>query len=146
MKDTKLNSTKKERGQSLIEFVLVMPMVLMFCFMVFDVGRAVYYTSVLRNAAREGARYGSTQLTYDAPTILSAVQHHAYGLNSTKMVVTSQQVAIDINPDPKVTKNITAIMVTVSYDFVPATPLVAGLLPGDFLTLNSQATMRIENQ
>lgn len=132
MNDMKPQS-RNERGQTLVEFVLIMPMVLMFCFMVFDVGRAVYYNSVLKNAAREGARYGAV-LPADTVGIEAAVQKHAYGLNPGAIAITTLDTGTTTN----------TIVVHVSYDFLPATPLVAGLLPGQHLFLNSQATMRIE--
>jgi len=129
----------RQRGQTLVEFVLVIPLVLMFCFMVFDVGRAVYYSSVLRNAAREGARYGAaiTNSGLDSTKIANietAVRKHVYGINSAAITITAVDTGTATN----------TIQVNVSYDFIPATPLVAGLLPGNFLTLTSQATMRIE--
>lgn len=123
----------RQRGQTLVEFLLVMPLVLMFVFMVFDVGRAVYYSSVLRNAAREGARFGAA-LPADTAGIEAAVQQHAYGMDPTAITITSVDTGTTTN----------TIQVNVSYNFVPATPLVAGLIPGNFLTLTSQATMRIE--
>lgn len=45
------------RGQALIEFVLVAPLFLLLMFGLLELGRAVYYTQVLDNAARDGARY-----------------------------------------------------------------------------------------
>jgi len=108
-------------------------MVLMVCFMVFDVGRAVYYNSVLRNAAREGARYGAT-MPGDVPGIKAAVKNHAYGLDTTAITIMANDTGSTTN----------TIIVGVSYRFLPATPLVAGLLPDPYVCLRTQATMRIE--
>ncbi|MCD6401003.1 MAG: pilus assembly protein, partial [Anaerolineales bacterium] len=46
-------------GQTLLEFALILPLLLLLTAGVFDSGRAIYYTSVMNNAAREGARYGA---------------------------------------------------------------------------------------
>jgi Flp pilus assembly protein TadG len=44
------------RGQSLVEFALILPIALIMLLAVFDVGRAVFMYNGLTNAAREGAR------------------------------------------------------------------------------------------
>lgn len=41
-------------GQSLVEFAIVLPVLLLLVVMIFDLGRAVYYSSAIHNAAREG--------------------------------------------------------------------------------------------
>jgi Flp pilus assembly protein TadG len=52
---------RRERsvGQSVAEFALVLPVFLMMVFAVLDMGRVVWGTVELNNAAREGARYAS---------------------------------------------------------------------------------------
>ncbi|MBA3296244.1 MAG: pilus assembly protein [Acidobacteria bacterium] len=44
------------RGQSLVEFALVLPIAILLLMAIFDVGRAVFAYNGLTNAAREGAR------------------------------------------------------------------------------------------
>jgi Flp pilus assembly protein TadG len=44
------------RGQSLVEFALILPMMLLVMFMITEFGRAIYQYNVLAQAAREGAR------------------------------------------------------------------------------------------
>jgi Flp pilus assembly protein TadG len=45
------------RGQSLVEFALVIPIFLTLLLAIFDVGRVIWAVTSLNNAAREGARY-----------------------------------------------------------------------------------------
>ena len=45
-----------ERGQSLIETALTLPLLLLVSVSIFEFGRAYQMTQVLTNAAREGAR------------------------------------------------------------------------------------------
>jgi Flp pilus assembly protein TadG len=45
------------KGQGLLELALVLPVLLMVLFGVFDLGRVYFSTITLVNAAREGARY-----------------------------------------------------------------------------------------
>lgn len=48
-----------ERGASMVEFALVLPVFLLLLFGLFDVGRLVYVNNAVSEAAREGARWGS---------------------------------------------------------------------------------------
>jgi Flp pilus assembly protein TadG len=47
----------RQDGQSLVEFALVLPIFLLLVFAIFDVGRVVWASDSLANAAREAARY-----------------------------------------------------------------------------------------
>ncbi len=50
--------TRGERGQAMIEFAFVMPLLILLLMGIFDLGRGVYAYNVVASAAREGARYG----------------------------------------------------------------------------------------
>jgi hypothetical protein len=52
---------RNSRGQSLVEFALVLPIFLLIFFGLIDVGRVVYLQNAFNEAAREGARYGSVE-------------------------------------------------------------------------------------
>ena len=56
------------RGQSLVEFALVLPVFLFMLFGLVDVSRFVYLNSTLSQAAREGARLGSVEASYRGST------------------------------------------------------------------------------
>lgn len=54
------NGNKKSfNGQSLVEFALTLPLLLLLLFGALDMGRIFHAAVVLNNAAREGARHGS---------------------------------------------------------------------------------------
>jgi len=57
--DMKINKSiqKRENGQNLVEFALILPMLLFVVFGVLDLGRIFFATINLTNAAREGVRY-----------------------------------------------------------------------------------------
>ena len=61
-------SGRRSRGQSLVEFALVLPIFLFLLFAVIDGGRYVYLNSSLSNAAREGARLGSVEASWRGST------------------------------------------------------------------------------
>lgn len=47
----------QDGGQSLVELALALPVLLLILLALADFGRAFYYTTILTNAAREGAAY-----------------------------------------------------------------------------------------
>jgi len=59
-----LNARMSQRGQSLVEFALSSVVLLLLVGGLVDIGRAIYISEAISNAAREGARHGAW---YDAP-------------------------------------------------------------------------------
>jgi Flp pilus assembly protein TadG len=55
---------QRSRGQTLVEFTLILPIFLMILFGIIDAGRLVYMSSVLSQAAREGARVASVEASW----------------------------------------------------------------------------------
>lgn len=135
------------RGQTLVEYALILPLMLLILVMLFDLGRAVYYYSVIHNAAREGARYGiidgdplTPGYNLDEAGIIDAAENLAVGLD---------QVDVTIIPTTQVdetTGRVRTIMieVIVTYDFEPATPIVGNFLDGGTIFLQSTSTMNVE--
>ena|SRR5437867_9623291 len=87
-----------EGGQSLVEFALVMPLLLLIITGLFDVARATWQENTLAYAAREGTRYaivhGSASLdgiivstTNDQP-IVDVVRNAAVGVTTVTVTVT----------------------------------------------------------
>ena len=87
-----------EDGQSLVEFALVLPLLLLLITGLFDVARATWQENTLAYAAREGTRYaivhgsGSVDGTvvypgYDQP-VVDAVRNAAVGVPTVSVVVT----------------------------------------------------------
>lgn len=52
---------RTQRGQSTVELVLLMPLLLVLLFLIFEVGRLFGSWLLITNAAREGARYAAVQ-------------------------------------------------------------------------------------
>ena len=49
---------RRSRGQTLAEFALVIPVLIVMLMGIFDLGRAIFAYNAITNAAREGARLG----------------------------------------------------------------------------------------
>ena len=54
----------RSRGQSLVEFALVLPILVLIFFGLLDAGRAVFVNNTNAQAAREGARLGAAQAAW----------------------------------------------------------------------------------
>lgn len=57
--------SKFKKGQSLIEFALLLPLLMLIIMGLFDLGRAVFYYAILNTAVREGTRYAIVQSDCD---------------------------------------------------------------------------------
>jgi len=133
---------KKNRGQDLVEYALMVPIMLMCLLMIVDLGRVTYAYSVIFNAVREGARYGSVHFQ-DESTRTAEVKTYINSrvpgitINSDDVIV--NWVVLDVIGEPD------RLTVALSYDFDPITPFIEGLLGGgDLFTIGSQATMNLE--
>jgi hypothetical protein len=60
----KLTFLKRERAQTMVEFALVFPIVLLITYGLIEVGRLMLINAEVYSSAREGARYGATALNY----------------------------------------------------------------------------------
>ncbi len=131
---------KKEGGQSLVEFALVLPVFLLVLFAIVDFGMAFHAWITVTNSAREGARVGAVRASED--DIKQRVYDTAGMFTQDDLLVT----VTNAEGDPG-----QSVVVKVSYDYSLLNPLVgivdvisAGSIDiGDF-TLSSTADMRLE--
>lgn len=121
-------SRPRERGDSLVEVALILPVLLLLLFSILDLGRAVYAYHVVANCAREGARFGAAA-SRTTGEITAVVRNTAVGLDTAALVVSVSYPSTD------------TIRVQVSYAFQLLTPLVAQAIGRDTLSLRSSSTM-----
>ena len=67
MKQPPKTIVRDDRGQSLVEFALTLPMLLVVMFMITEFGRALYQYNVLVQATREAARTAVVNSSSGAP-------------------------------------------------------------------------------
>lgn len=130
-----------DRGQSLLEFALVLPVLLLLVMGIFDLGWAVYAQNSIALAAREGARTGIITTQSDA-VIREQVKNTAIGL-------VLSDADIDISPvggsGPWFRPRGGKVTVTVRYSFVPVTPLIGNIVGvGGSIPMVADATMYVE--
>jgi hypothetical protein len=136
------------RGQSLVEFALVLPIFAILLFGIIDFGRYVYTANAINNGAREGARSGSVSirpaplcngLTRDA-CVQAVVRDRTWGVpaNMLTTTVTCERVAPgDPTPNPVAMSGCRTndlLRVHTQADFTLVTPLIAQWLGGQTIT------------
>jgi hypothetical protein len=133
---------KREDGQSLVEFALVIPIFLLVLFAIVDFGMAFHAWITVTDSAREGARLGSVHAP--AATIEQRVRDTAESLDQGLLTVTVT------NADDQGGQPGESVEVDVSYSYSLITPLAdllnmvsGGAIPETF-SVNSLAEMRLE--
>lgn len=129
---------RKERGQSLVEFALLIPIMLVLVIGTAEFGRAWMMRNILTGAAREGARVASVAI--DGPSsVLSGRTAAIAVLSSAGISVPPATVTVD--PSPPTPFNAVQVDVTYTYS-IAITGFIPGL-PASF-PLTGTATMRRE--
>jgi hypothetical protein len=77
----RLHGQSSQSGQSLVEFAMVLPLLLLIVFGITEFGRAYYQYNTLSKAIRNGARYMSSH-TYSSANITNAQNMVVYGQTS----------------------------------------------------------------
>jgi Flp pilus assembly protein TadG len=140
-----------EKGQSLAEFVMVLPIFLILVFAIIDFGMGFHAWITVTNSAREGARLGAVRApafgacdnnpSTKADNIDCRVHETADSLDQAKLTVAIS--GAQGTPG-------TSVVVDVDYDYDLITPLdnllglISGGAVGPTLTFSSTADMRLE--
>ncbi|HEX2947182.1 MAG TPA: TadE/TadG family type IV pilus assembly protein [Clostridia bacterium] len=126
---------KTQKGQSLVETALMLPVILLLLLGIIDFGLLFNNYMVVSNASREGARTAAIGST-DAQ-ITAAAGNAAASLDPAKLTIT-------ITPDEATGRaSGTPVTVTVKYQYSMITPVIAAVIPGPF-DLKTSTTMRCE--
>ena len=123
------------RGQSLVEFALALPLLVLLLVGVFDLGRAVYASNAVSNAAHAGARVAI--VNQNQADIVTAAASKAVAVEP----IAVSAPAYDCPPTnaPGVG---CLVSVTVTYQYAAATPLIDRITGP--ITISSTVTMPME--
>ncbi len=116
-------------GQGLVEFALILPLLMLFVFGLFDLGYATFLQNSISNGAREGARAGIIKNNTDA-TIRARVLASTPGIGPQITIQPSTRTFTD------------PITVTVTYTYTPMTPLIGNFI--GHIHLSSTSVMIVE--
>ena len=124
-----LRGMKDKKGQSTVEFALVLPVLLLIIFGIIEFGFIFNAYVSVAALAREGARYGIVK-TRTIEDIKDWVMDAAAGLDKSKL-------------DPKPTREDGKITVTVEYKAAVLDPIMGGIL-GSEVPIKATVTMAEE--
>jgi Flp pilus assembly protein TadG len=124
---------KSEKGQSMVEFALVVPLLIVLLFSIVDISRLFHASLTIDHAGREAARAASVQLS-DAEVISAAVD------NGSSISLSNGHVQVSPGEGSRTSGNKVTVTITYPVDFL--TPVV-GNLAGSF-ELQNTTVMRIE--
>lgn len=126
------------RGQSLLEFALILPVLMLVVMGTLDLGRAVYIRTTISNAAREGAHTAIISSNTNR-NIMDAIESRSGGLG-----IQDSQISINPTNQASRTKG-TTVTIGINYPLTPMTPMLAQMLgSSQTLTLTASATMVVE--
>ena len=136
-----MSKRRHQRGQSLVEFALVLPLFLLILAAIVDFGMGLATTITISNAAREGARLG---VVNPSPTAIEArVRSVASGVDGTRLSVSTA--CLTPSGSSWVACSGTwaqgdSMIVRVDYDYHVIWPLAFGTV----IPLSSSVEMRVE--
>jgi len=127
---------KTERGQTLVELALILPIIILILFGTLEFGRIFHSYIVITNAAREGARLGA--LGKSDEEIISRIREASplYQADTRLRI-------IRLEPNESARNSGVPLTVEVAYDVELVTPIISSILPNP-VTLKSTAVMRVE--
>ncbi|MGE4283682.1 MAG: TadE/TadG family type IV pilus assembly protein, partial [Clostridia bacterium] len=122
------------KGQSIVETAMVLPLLLLILFSIFEFGRIFNAYMIITNASREGARYaivGASDIeiinVIDAGTVtLEAAQRHVSIIPSSTGRTRGVQVSVQVD-----------------YEVEIFTPLISSIISNPF-PLSAKSVMRME--
>jgi Flp pilus assembly protein TadG len=112
-------SKRSERGQTAVEFALIIPVMLLFVLGIFQVGVTYFNQESLATSARDGARAGAIH-TGSTPAVIiqdakDAITSNASGLNTSSLSITVTGVDNPQAPNGTLWEQGDIIDVTVTY-------------------------------
>lgn len=128
---------RKEKGQSIVELALLLPLLLLMLLGLLDFGRVYYVMVSLNDAAQEGASYAAMR-----PADTTGVRQRAASASTGLITIREEDIEVTVaNSNPQAGD---AISVRVHYDFRFYTPIARSFFSGsDTVTLRATASNAI---
>lgn len=126
---------KKETGQSLVEFALVLPLLILLLFGIVDFGRVFHAYLTIDHVGREAARAVSIGINDDIAKSTAVSNGASIGLTTTNVDITRESVTVS-------DQTFTNVEVTINYPVNFLTPVIGNLIGP--LQLEDITTMRVE--
>jgi hypothetical protein len=124
---------RHERGQTLVEFALIMPLFALLLFALLDFGRVIYTQNTVEQASREASRVGTlepAEAGWKYTLIRNAAINSAAGVGLTNADIVGQGCDDCFYPDGAASGGM--VVVTVTSQIALLTPILSQVLGGSF--------------
>lgn len=125
---------KSNRGQSLVELAIVLPILLVLVFAVVEFSRVLSAYLIIENLARDGARYGA--VGHNDTEIANLIASKNPGLDSAVLTIAESPTFATRNRGDSLT-------VTLGYQVTLVSPFISAFLPNPY-PLQTSCTMMVE--
>jgi uncharacterized protein (UPF0333 family) len=128
------NILRNDKGQSLVEFSLIIPIIVLMIMAIIEFGLMFNAYLTINNSSREGARYAAVGGT-DAEIVAKII--------STAPKLKSEYISVSIVPSEANRSRGETVTVYVTYDYKVLIPLMSTIID-NIVDLNAQTSMRVE--
>jgi len=129
-----LKNLKNHKGQALVEFAIILPVILLLVMGIFQFGMMLNSYLTIENASREGARAGIVGSSdAEIQELIIAISPILDPLNVT----------VDITPNETDRGSGDTLTVKVTYNYKLTVPIISSLF-NNVIVLNGQTSMRVE--
>lgn len=129
-----LRNLKNQKGQALVEFAIILPILLMLVMGILQFGMMLNSYITIENASREGARAG----------IIGSSDAEIQNLIiSTSPSLDPKNLTVTITPTETNRKSGDTLIVKVTYNYNLIVPIISSLF-NNLVVLNGQTSMRVE--
>jgi Flp pilus assembly protein TadG len=125
---------KSEKGQSMVEMALLLPILLLLVSGIFDMGRLMYTYMNLQLATQETVRQGG--LGADDSEMTSFAKDYVHVQDPSQLVVT-------ITPDDTTRDSGEYVTVKLQYPMEFITPIISNFIPSP-IVVTTDSTIRVE--
>jgi len=128
-----MNYLKNQKGQALVEFAIILPLLLLLVMGIFQFGMMINSYLTIQNITREGAR---------AAIVGSMDSEIIHRMKQISPTLNHNQLSIDITPSQGIRRSGESLTVKVSYRYPMTVPIISNLFSE--VTLNAKTSMRVE--
>lgn len=128
-----LQRLKNQKGQSLVEFALILPILLLLVMAILQFAMMLNSYLTIENASREGARAG---------IVGSSDAEIEQLIITTSPSLDSENLTVRITPGETDRKSGDTLTVNVTYNYEFIVPIISSILSN--VVLNGQTSMRVE--
>jgi Flp pilus assembly protein TadG len=129
-----MNSIKNQKGQSLVEFAIILPIILLLLMGIVEFGMMLNSYLTIQNVTREGARLGIVGGSdVEIKTLITTISPN----------LTPADLTVNITPSEASRNSGDTLTVSVTYNYHMTVPIISALF-NNLMVLRAQTSMRLQ--